>query len=169
MSKCRSSAIPLYPVKTTRLANTAMLIVIDAINKLIKKPFNCSNIPWFIAHCNLLVRFIRCFALLLVSLQTVAAAAQDLVWLWIFTWIITTVVTLSQHPGPGPGTGASCGCWSWAHHHHHHQTSIIIKILRRGRVQDRTLMSWYLSNTHLTAQNGMPRPRVIYLYKTSWH
>ena len=38
-------SIPLYPVKTTRLANTAMLIVIDAINKLIKKPFNCSNIP----------------------------------------------------------------------------------------------------------------------------
>ena len=46
---------------TTREANMSaqlMLIVIDAINKLEKKPFNCSNIPWFIAHCNLLVKFI---------------------------------------------------------------------------------------------------------------
>ena len=46
---------------TTHEANMSaqlMLIVIDAINKLEKKPFNCSNIPWFIAHCNLLVRFI---------------------------------------------------------------------------------------------------------------
>ena len=29
---------------TTREANKPLLIVIDAINKLIKKPFNCSNI-----------------------------------------------------------------------------------------------------------------------------
>ena len=30
--------------ETTQQANKPMLIVIDAINKLIKKPFNCSNI-----------------------------------------------------------------------------------------------------------------------------
>ena len=31
--------------ETTQEANKPMLIVIDVINKLIKKPFNCSNIP----------------------------------------------------------------------------------------------------------------------------
>ena len=30
--------------ETTQQANKPMLIVIDAINKVIKKPFNCSNI-----------------------------------------------------------------------------------------------------------------------------
>ena len=30
--------------ETTQEANKPMLIVIDVINKLIKKPFNCSNI-----------------------------------------------------------------------------------------------------------------------------
>lgn len=72
------------PDWTTREANMSaqlMLIVIDAINKLEKKPFNCSNIPWFIAHCNLLVKFIdplcfHHFYILQFSTQRYEAVAQ---------------------------------------------------------------------------------------------
>ena len=55
-TKCQESAG--WTTHEANMCAQLMLIVIDAINKLEKKPFNCSNIPWFIAHCNLLVRFI---------------------------------------------------------------------------------------------------------------
>ena len=43
--QCAQTLVPGWTTREANMSAQLMLIVIDAINKLEKKPFNCSNIP----------------------------------------------------------------------------------------------------------------------------